>query len=160
MTTVDAHHHFWDPRRAVYPWMTPQLDAIRRPFGPADLRPLLDAAGIERSILVQTRGIPLETEEFLATAAATPFVAGVIGWVDLTAPDVGDAIARLRSLNGGTKLVAIRHQVHDEPDPEWLARGDVRRGLAAGEGAGLPHDPPIPPPRMPAAPPPPAGVPR
>jgi L-fuconolactonase len=140
MTTVDSHHHFWDPRRSVYPWMTPELDAIRRPFGPDDLRPLLDAAGIERSILVQTRGNAAETEEFLATASTTPFVAGVIGWVDLTAPDVRDAIARLRLLEGGTKLVAIRHQVHDEPDPEWLARREVRPGLAAVEGAALPYD--------------------
>ncbi|MFL5679045.1 MAG: amidohydrolase family protein [Chloroflexota bacterium] len=151
MTTVDAHHHFWDPRRSVYPWMTPDLDAIRLPFGPDDLRPLLDAAGIDRSILVQTRGLAVETEEFLATAAATPFVAGVIGWVDLTAPDVADAIARLRSLHGGAKLVAIRHQVHDEPDAEWLDRPDVHRGIAAVEAAGLPYDLLIRPREMPAA---------
>ena len=40
---VDAHHHFWDPGKADYPWMTDEVAAIRRPFGPQDLRPLLEA---------------------------------------------------------------------------------------------------------------------
>jgi hypothetical protein len=29
------------------------------------------------------------------------------------------------------RLVGIRHQVQDEPDPRWLCRPDVRAGLAA-----------------------------
>jgi len=53
--TVDAHHHFWDPARATYPFLTDELAAIRRRFGPEDLRPLIEANGIARTILVQTR---------------------------------------------------------------------------------------------------------
>ena len=64
MIAVDAHHHFWDPTRASYPWMTDELAAIRRPFGPEDLRPLLAANGIDRTILVQTRSSEDETREF------------------------------------------------------------------------------------------------
>jgi L-fuconolactonase len=140
MATVDSHHHFWDPARADYPWMTDKLAAIRRAFGPDDLRSLLAATGIERSILVQTRSSPEETVEFLAIAAAEPFVAGVIGWLDLTGTDPGEEIAALRALPGGDRLVGIRHQVHDEPDPDWLARSDVRRGLRAIADAGLVYD--------------------
>ncbi|TMD30222.1 MAG: amidohydrolase [Chloroflexi bacterium] len=140
MTMIDAHHHFWDPGRADYPWMTDELAAIRRPFGPDDLRPLIEAAGIERTILVQTRSSPEETWEFLATAAAERFVAGVVGWVDLTDQAVAGALARLREGAGGERLVAIRHQVHDEPDPAWLDRPDVRRGLRAVGAAGLAYD--------------------
>jgi L-fuconolactonase len=139
-TTVDAHHHFWDPSRAEYPWMTDELASIRRPFGPDDLRPLLEASGIARTVLVQTRSSPEESVEFLATAAGEPFVAGVVGWVNLRHPGVGDQIAELRAGLGGDKLVAIRHQVHDEEDPEWLKRQDVRRGLSAVESAGLAYD--------------------
>jgi L-fuconolactonase len=137
---VDAHHHFWDPARADYPWMTDELAAIRRRFGPEDLRPLLAANGVDRTILVQTRSSLAETREFLATAAQHDFIAGVVGWVDLTAPDVAEQLASLRAGLGGAKLVAIRHQVHDEPDPEWLGRTDVRRGLAAVGRAGLAYD--------------------
>src|SRR4029079_6258771 len=41
---------------------------------------------------------------------------------------------------GGEWLVGIRHQVHDEPDPDWLLRPDVRRGLAAIDAADLAYD--------------------
>ncbi|WP_316213495.1 MULTISPECIES: amidohydrolase family protein [unclassified Bradyrhizobium] len=130
--TIDAHQHFWDPESADYPWMQGDAMApIRRPFGPTDLAPLLDADGIDASILVQTRSSVAETEELLGIADATPFVAGVVGWVDLTDPAVGDTIDRLRTLRGGRKLIGIRHQVHDEPDANWLCRADVQRGIEA-----------------------------
>lgn len=140
MFVVDAHHHFWDPARASYPWMTDELATIRRRFGPEDLRPLLAASGVERTILVQTRSSLAETREFLAAAAQHEFIAGVVGWVDLTAPDVADQLTELRAGPGGMKLVGIRHQVHDEADPEWLLRPGVRRGIAAVGDAGLAYD--------------------
>jgi L-fuconolactonase len=137
---VDAHHHFWDPDQAEYPWMTEALDAIRRRFGPDDLAPELARVGVQSTVLVQTRSSVAETREFLSIAAATPFVAGVVGWVDLTGPGVADEIAALRAGPGGDRLVGIRHQVHDEPDPAWLLRPEVRSGLAAVERAGLVYD--------------------
>jgi L-fuconolactonase len=120
--------------------MTDDLAAIRRPFTPADLAPLLRAARLDRTVLVQTRASVAETVTFLATAAATPFIAGVVGWVDLTSPSVAEAIAGLRALPGGDRLVGIRHQVHDEDDPDWLRRSDVRAGIAAVGAAGLAYD--------------------
>jgi L-fuconolactonase len=151
MTAIDSHHHFWDPDRADYPWMTDEVASIRRAYGPDDLRPLIAAEGFERTILVQTRSSTEETEEFLATAAAEPFIGGVIGWVDLADPAVTDAIARLRAGPGGDRLVGIRHQVHDEPDPAWLGRQDVRRGLRAVALAGLTYDLLVRPRELPAA---------
>jgi L-fuconolactonase len=136
---IDAHHHFWDPAKATYPWMTDALAPIRRRFGPEDLQPLLDLNGVDQTILVQTRSSLDETREFLATAAEHDFIAGVVGWIDLTG-DVAKQLASLRSGPGGAKLVGIRHQVHDESDPEWLARKDVRRGLAEIGKAGLTYD--------------------
>jgi len=148
---VDAHHHFWDPERADYPWMTSALDPIRRPFGPDDLAPELARTGVAQTVLIQTRSSLEETREFLATAASTPFVAGVVGWVDLTVAGVDDEIAALRSGPGGAWLVGLRHQVHDEPDPAWLLRPDVRGGLAAVEQAGLAYDLLVRPRELPAA---------
>jgi L-fuconolactonase len=137
---VDAHHHFWDPARADYPWLTEELAAIRRPFGPTDLAPLLASTGVDATVLVQTRSSVAETEEFLLIASDTPFVRGVVGWVDLRDDGVGQTIARLRAGPGGDRLVGIRHQVHDEADPDWLDRVDVRRGVAAIGAAGLVYD--------------------
>jgi len=148
---IDAHHHLLDPARFDYPWLTPELAAIDRRFGPDDLAPELAAAGIDRTILVQTIGSLEETREFLATAAAVPFIEGVIGWVDLTDPGVGGTLDALRGGPGGEWLVGIRHQVHDEPDPDWLLRPDVRHGLAAVEAAGLAYDLLVRPRELPAA---------
>jgi L-fuconolactonase len=137
---VDAHQHFWDPSRAEYPWMTAELAPIRRRFGPEDLRPTLAECGVDRTVLVQTISSLEETREFCATAAATDFVAGVVGWVDLTDPAVARVLRDLRAAPGGSTLVGIRHQVHDEPDPDWILRADVRRGLRAVGEAGLAYD--------------------
>jgi L-fuconolactonase len=137
---VDAHHHFWDPATADYPWLTDKLAVIRRPFGPADLAPLVAASGIDATVLVQTRSSLAETEAFLAIAAETSFIRGVVGWIDLTDPAADETIARLRAGPGGDRLVGIRHQVHDEEDPDWLGRDEVRRGIAAVGRAGLAYD--------------------
>jgi L-fucono-1,5-lactonase len=137
---IDAHHHFWDPARAAYPWLTDDLAPIRRAFAAVDLAPLLADAGVDATVLVQTRSSVAETEGFLAIAADSAFVRGVVGWVDLTDPAVADTIARLRAGRGGMRLVGIRHQVHDEPDPDWLDRADVRRGIRAAGAAGLAYD--------------------
>ena len=149
---VDAHHHFWTPGRYDYYWMAgDELTSIRRPFGPADLEPLLRAAGVDATVLVQTVPSVDETREFLRIAAETPFVAGVVGWVDLTSPDVAATLAELRALPEGRYLVGIRHQVHDEEDAEWLLRPDVQRGLATVRDAGLAYDILVRPRELPAA---------
>jgi L-fuconolactonase len=148
---IDAHHHFWDPARADYPWMTEALAPIIRPFGVDDLAPLLAAAGVDGTVVVQARHDLAESRELLAIAEATPFVAGVVAWVDLTDPAVADTIAGLQDGPGGDRLVGIRHQVHDEPDAGWLSRDDVRRGLGAVRSAGLAYDLLVRPREFPAA---------
>jgi len=132
---VDSHQHFWDPARADYPWMTDETEALRRRFGPEDLAPLLEEHGVSGTVVVQARGSLDETRELLEIAAATPFVLGVVGWVDLADPDVATVLAEF-----GDRLVGVRHQVHDEPDPRWLLRPEVQRGLAAVGEAGLVYD--------------------
>jgi L-fuconolactonase len=148
---IDAHQHFWDPSTSLYPWMTPDLAPLRRRFSSADLRPLLARTGVERTVLVQTRSSLEETFDFLETAASTDFVAGVVGWVDLTDPGVADVLARVTSSEAGRWLVGIRHQAHDEPDAEWLARPDVINGLRAIRDAGLPFDLVVRPRELPSA---------
>lgn len=138
---IDAHHHVWDLARRPQPWLgAPELGVIRRDFGLADLAPVARAAGIERTVLVQVLPDLAETREFLALAAADDLVAGVVGWADLTAPEVADTLSGLRQGAGGELLVGVRHLVQGEADPAWLARPDVRRGLRAVGAAGLCYD--------------------
>ncbi|WP_037972737.1 amidohydrolase family protein [Streptomyces sp. NRRL WC-3742] len=149
---VDAHHHLWDLTRRPQTWLdAPELAPVRQDFGPADLAPHARAAGIDRTVLVQVLPDADETGEFLALAAAEPLIAGVVGWTDLTAPGIADTLAELRRGPGGDRLVGIRHLVQGEPDPAWLARPDVRRGLRAVGDAGLCYDLLVRPHQLPAA---------
>ncbi|WP_406281587.1 amidohydrolase family protein [Streptomyces sp. NBC_00209] len=149
---VDAHHHVWDLAVRDQDWITGEaLAPLRRDFTLADLEPEARAAGVSATVLVQTVTAAGETPEFLALADRSELVAGVVGWTDLTAPDIADTLAALRELPGGDRLVGLRHQVQGEPDPEWLLRPDVLRGLAAVADAGLVYDLVILPHQLPAA---------
>jgi L-fuconolactonase len=153
---VDAHHHVWDLRRRAQPWLDEDgLEPLRRSFGLADL--LAAAAGgvagrrLAATVLVQCLPSTAETEEFLAMAAGDDVVAGVVGWVDLTRPDVGEELDRLAALPGGDRLVGVRHLVQGESDPAWLLRDDVARGLAEVASRGLRFDLLVRPHQLPAA---------
>lgn len=149
---VDAHHHVWDLSVRDQDWITgEELTPLRRDFSLADLEPEARANGVCATVLVQTVTVPEETPEFLALAHGSDLVAGVVGWADLTAPDIADTLAALRELPGGDRLVSLRHQVQGEPDPRWLLRADVVRGLDAVADAGLVYDLVIRPDQLPAA---------
>ena len=152
MTIIDAHHHVWDLAVRDQPWIAGQeMAAIRRTFTVDDLRPAARAAGVGATVVVQTVTVAEETPELLALAAADPLVAGVVGWTDLTSPAVSDELARLAGGPGGGRLASVRHQVQSEPDPDWLRRPDVIRGLRAVAAAGLAYDLVVLPHQLPAA---------
>ncbi len=92
---IDAHQHFWRLDRGDYGWLTPALAPIYRDFEPADLAPRLARAGIDETVLVQAAPTVAETRFLLELAASTPFVAGVVGWAPLDAPDAADVVADL-----------------------------------------------------------------
>jgi L-fuconolactonase len=152
MTVIDAHHHVWDLAVRDQPWISgPAMAAIRRSFTLDDLRPHATAAGVGATVLVQTVDVAAETPEMLALAARDPLLAGVVGWTDLTSPAIADALDELAAGPGGGRLVSIRHQVQSEPDPDWLRRPDVIRGLRAVAAAGLCYDLVVRPHQLPAA---------
>lgn len=112
MFAIDAHHHIWDPSQGDFSWMTPAHAPIDRIFSVNDLRPELEAAKVDRTVLVQTWSSLEETEGFLDLAQDTNFIAGVVGWADLTG-DTSAQITRLLARPSGKWLKGIRHQVHD-----------------------------------------------
>jgi L-fuconolactonase len=137
---IDAHQHFWDPVNGDYGWLSGPFEPIRRVFSPADLQPAMEENGVAATVLVQTWHDLNETRDFLTLAEQTDFVAGVVGWVDLTDPKVGEVLAALKAGPGGQWLVSVRHLLHEEPDPKWLLREDAQRGLRAVTDAGLAYD--------------------
>jgi L-fuconolactonase len=152
LSIIDAHHHVWDLSVRDQPWIRgAAMEALSRSFSMADLRRDAHEAAIGGTVLVQTVTVADETPELLALAVADPLVAAVVGWADLTEVSIADDLARLASGQGGDYLASIRHQVQSEPDPDWLRRADVLRGLRAVASADLCYDLVLLPDQLPAA---------
>jgi L-fuconolactonase len=135
MTVIDSHHHLWT---ADYAWLAQDgLEAIRRDYTLADLRPHLAAAGIDRTVLVEAGSCTAaETTAFLALAADTPAIAGVVGWAAIADPELAAVLAGHRAGPGGHLLVGVRDQLQAGAD-DILDRPEVRTGLATVAAAGL-----------------------
>ncbi|HEY2835307.1 MAG TPA: amidohydrolase family protein [Rhizomicrobium sp.] len=134
---IDAHHHLWRPARGDYGWLTPDLRPLYRDFDAEDLQPMLQAAKIDATILVQAAPTEAETDYLLAIAQQTPWIAGVVGWTDLAAPDAAAQVVRLA---GKPRLVGLRPMLQDMQDPNWILTADVRDGLSAMAKHGLVFD--------------------
>ena len=135
---IDAHQHFWryDPRRDA--WLTDKMNAIRRDFLPPDLACELKASGFDGCVAVQADQSEAETTFLLDLAHRHPFIKGVVGWVDLRAPQRA-LEGQLASLSGDSRLRGVRHVAQSEPD-DFLTREDVVRGIACVGRAGLAYD--------------------
>ena len=119
---VDAHQHFWSVARGDYGWLTEEMGPIFRDFAPHDLAPLLEAANIDKTVIVQAAPSVEETEYMLGIADATDFVGKVVGWVN--AEDREHA-RHLERFAAHKKFAGIRPMVQDIPDPEWIHNRDV-----------------------------------
>ncbi|MFN3613704.1 MAG: amidohydrolase family protein [Rubrimonas sp.] len=144
---IDAHQHFWAIARGDYGWLTPQLGSLWRDFGPGDLAPLIRAAGVEGTILVQAATTEAETDWMLAQAEACPWVLGVVGWTDFEAWDAPDRIARMAR---NPKLKGLRPMIQDIPDPEWMLGDALSPAFDAVQSRGLVFDALVRPPQLPA----------
>jgi L-fuconolactonase len=134
---IDTHQHFWRYNRAEYPWIDDSMSALRRDFLPADARREMDRAGVDACIAVQARQSLEETRWLLELADANPFIAGVVGWIDLQADDVA---AQLEPFAGHPKLLGVRHIVQDEPDDKFMLRPAFCRGISQLEDIDLTYD--------------------
>ena len=135
---VDAHQHFWHVARRDYAWLTADaFPILYRDFDPADLEPLLHGCGIAQTILVQGAQTEDETNFLLQIANATPFVAGVVGWVDLTAEN---AAQRVEEMARNPKLIGLRPMLEVIEDDEWILQPQLKAGIQAMIACGLRFD--------------------
>ena len=134
---IDAHQHFWALARGDYGWLTPELAMIYRDFTPDDLAPLIRAAGIDGTVLVQAASTVAETEFMLSLADQTPFIKGVVGWVDFEA---ADAPAQIEALSVHPALVGLRPMIQDIPDPNWMIGDDLTPAFEAVQRHDLTFD--------------------
>ena len=145
---IDSHQHFWRYTAAEYGWIDESMSGLRRDFLPSDFRREMERASVDASIAVQARQSLGETEWLLELADENPFVAGVIGWIDLQADSAAEQLSRFAA---HVKLVGVRHIVQDEADDRFMLRPAFCRGISLLESRGLTYDILIYPRHLPAA---------
>jgi L-fuconolactonase len=133
---IDAHQHFWDLTLRNYSWM-PDPSPLRRNYLPADLQPILESHRFDGSVVVQAHQSLEEAHWLLRLASENDSIKGVVAWADLTDPQLGTTLDELQQ---HASFKGVRHVVHDEPDPRWLLRPDVLRGLGELERRNIPYD--------------------
>jgi L-fuconolactonase len=134
---IDAHQHFWRVGENGFSWPTPDLAAIHRDFGPADLAAVAAPVDLAGSVLVQSQPDDRDTDWLLELAADEPLVLGVVGWVDLASPD---APARIARLSGNSKLRGLRPMLQSLDDDAWIAAPGLDPSLDAMVAHGLSLD--------------------
>lgn len=135
---IDAHQHFWELGRFNTAWLdAPPLAKIRRTYGPGDLKPHLDACGLDKSVFVQTQHDLAENRWALALAEQNDFIAGVVGWIDLASRKCEQQVLEFRQF---PKFVGVRHITQDEPDHSFIVRPEILRGLQVLEKHSVPFD--------------------
>ena len=134
---VDSHQHFWRYSAAEYGWIDESMAVLRGDFLPADARREMDGVGIDICVAVQARQTLQETRWLLELAQANPFVAGVVGWIDLQSPDAAE---QLEPFARHPKLVGLRHIVQSEADDRFMLRPAFCRGISLLEDRGLTYD--------------------
>jgi L-fuconolactonase len=138
---IDAHHHFWRYSLAEYGWIDDQMQLLRRNFLPADLKPLLDGAGVAGAIAVQARQTLQETRWLLSLAedktGDATWTKGVVGWAPIAAADFQKVLADLKQ---NKKLKGLRHLIQDEPDNQFILNDAFNRGIDALRDTGLVYD--------------------
>jgi len=136
-TIIDSHQHFWQVGRFDYPWMSAEVETLYRDFLPEALEPILQDCGVRQTVLVQASNSLAETRWLLELADRHRFIGGVVGWVDLTSPQVEDQIVAFTT---HPKFKGVRHLVESEPADDWLAQPEVLSGLNRLAAHGVAYD--------------------
>jgi L-fuconolactonase len=143
---IDAHQHYWKLAWSEYAWMQPHT-AIQRDYGPDDLTPQLQAAGIGATVVVQADATERETDRLIELARRTPTVLGIVGWIDFTAPD---AVVQVERRAKEPLLRGLRPMLELVDDPEWILQPQFGPVLQAMVRTGLCFDALIQPRHLPA----------
>jgi L-fuconolactonase len=132
---IDTHQHFWNLNKVEYPWLVPDYGPIYATFSPPDLKPWLDNAGIDKTVLVQSANSSEDTVSMLTQAEDYDWIGAVIGWVPLL--EHAQAARLLDRYAGHPKWRGVRHLIHNEPDPDWVTMAPVIDGLKLLEDRGM-----------------------
>jgi L-fuconolactonase len=134
---IDSHHHLWEFSAEQYGWMSDEMVVLKRDYLAAELRQIAVESGVDGFVTVQARQAMLENDDLLAIAKEEPLIRGIVGWVPLADPDVGEALDRYAAF---PLFKGVRHVVHDEPDDRFILGAEFNRGVAEIASRNLVYD--------------------
>jgi L-fuconolactonase len=134
---IDAHQHFWKFDAFRHAWINDEMHVIRKDFMPADLKPVLEAAGIDGCVLVQVDQTEDENDFQLENAARHDFIKGVVGWVDLQSPDVEEKLVYYQRY---PRMKGFRHILQGEKDRALMLKPAFQRGISLLKKYGYTYD--------------------
>lgn len=134
---IDSHQHFWQYCPEDYDWIDDSMAVIRQDFRPEDLAAGAVPLGVAGSVAVQARQTVAESQWLLGLATQHAFIKGVVGWVPLADPEVGEHLERLQR---HPAFKGVRHVVQGELDPEFLSRSDFNAGIREVTSRDLVYD--------------------
>ncbi|MGC8541768.1 MAG: amidohydrolase family protein [Phycisphaerae bacterium] len=134
---IDAHHHFWRYSADQYAWISTEMAVLRRDFLPDDLRQPMHGAGVDGVVTVEARQSVEETRWLLELAQEYEFIKGVVGWLPLAADNIQ---VELERWSKHSKLKALRHVLHDEPDDAYMLGAEFNRGIQLLQKFNLAYD--------------------
>ncbi len=125
---IDAHHHLWRIARNDYGWLTPDTGFLYRDYEPSDLKPILDAHGIERAVVIQAAPTLAETHFLLSLSDEHPYLGAVVGWVDFSARNTPE---QLDGLSNHPRFRGVRPMIQDIADDGWMLRAELNETFVA-----------------------------
>lgn len=135
--TIDAHIHLWRLARGDNISINAAMAPIFRDLEPDDLRPRLDAAGVDRIVAVQAAETLAESLYLVGLARKYKWIAGVVAWVEPASAAIEEELAALRS----TGIVkGVRPIRDDNRSIAYLLDARLERGWAALEANDLSLD--------------------
>ena len=139
MKIIDTHVHVWDLEKADYPWLTNDDSILNRTWRIEEIENERIEAGITAGVLVQASGNLEDTDLMLDTARRTDWISGVVAWLPLMDPKATQTLLEERFLQE-KYFKGVRHQIHDEKDPNWLLQPEVIESLKILSSYQVPYD--------------------
>ncbi len=124
MLITDAQVHLWQAEGPNRPWPKPQARPPHRPsgFSAEEMLVEMDAAGVDRAIIVPPTWAGESNDWALAMAARYPARFAVVGRFDARAPD---AKRQLAGWLQHKHMKGVRMSFHVKPFVDWLSDGSL-----------------------------------
>jgi L-fuconolactonase len=110
---------------------------LRNDFLPVHLQQAIAGTGVDGVLTVQARRSRIETEWLLDLARQHQLIKGVVGWVPLKDPAVGEILDRLTE---NALFCGVREVIQGEPDHQFLQCPAFHRGIRELTLRGIPYD--------------------